>query len=303
MESVVESKVILSGYIISFLAGFPANLLALYAFNVKVHSKPLPTDILLLNLTISDLLLLILLPLKMHEAASSVSILKWTLPTFLCSITSFTFFSIIYTSWLLLMAVSVVRFTVVFPVTFQRLQKPVYPVVVTAVIWVISAGHCSITFIVLHHPSLASSNHACYENFTQIQLDVLLPVRLEMFFVFYLFPLIICIYCYLHLILTPYSRLRISMQKRKAIGFAAGTLAVLLICVLPYNSSHFLGYMQNKSLEWRYYTPLLSSFNTCTDLIFFFFSSIFRITLKKSFFRRYGLDVAKNMQRQGTNSR
>ena len=64
MESKVLSDVLLSVYIISFLIGLPANLLALYAFSVKIHSKPLPTDILLLNLTVSDLLFLITLPLK-----------------------------------------------------------------------------------------------------------------------------------------------------------------------------------------------------------------------------------------------
>ncbi|XP_061573934.1 free fatty acid receptor 2 [Cololabis saira] len=290
MELVVDTKVVLSSYILSFLGGFPANLLALYAFSVKVHSKPRPTDILLLNLTISDLLLLIILPLKMHEAASG---LKWTLPNFLCSITSYIFFCSIYTSSLLLMAVSVFRYLgVVFPVTYQRLQKPVYPIVVTAVIWLISAAHCTITFIVLHHPSLASKDASmCYENFTETQLDILLPVRFEVFVVLCFLPLIVCIYCYLHLIVALYSRPRISwMQKRRAIGMAAGTLAVFLICFLPYNFSHFLGYVEHKSPKWRYYTLLLITFNTCIDpVIFYFSSSIFRIKLKKSFFRRFNV--------------
>lgn len=293
MESVVKSEVILSGYIISFLIGFPANLLALYAFSVKIRSKPLPTDILLLNLTISDLLFLIILPLKMHEAASGM---RWTLPSFLCSITSFTFFSTIYTSSLILMAVSVVRYLgVVFPLIYQRLQKPVYSVIITAVIWLISGAHCSITFIVLHHPSLSSTNASmCYENFTDKQLDILLPVRFEFFFVVCLFPLLICIYCYVHLIVALYSRPRIPWtQKKKAIGMAAGTLAVFLICFLPYNFSHFLGYIQDESPRWRYYTLLLTTFNTCIDpIIFYFSSSIFRFTIKKSLFRRQTLDIA-----------
>ncbi|CAG6014546.1 unnamed protein product [Menidia menidia] len=196
------------------------NLLALYAFSVKIHRKPLPTDILLLNLTVSDLLFLITLPLKMHEAVSGM---EWNLPALMCSITSFIFFSTIYTSSLLLMAVSVVRYmAVAFPVTYHKLNKPLYPVIASAVIWIISAVHCSITFFVQHHPSLASANSSvCYENFTEKQLEVLLPVRLEMFFVLCLFPLVISIYCYLHLIVILYSRQRISwMQKKKAVGMA-----------------------------------------------------------------------------------
>ncbi|XP_044064300.1 free fatty acid receptor 2-like [Siniperca chuatsi] len=302
MEPTVSSEVILSIYIISFLMGLPANLLALYAFSVKIHSKPCPTDILLLNLTVSDLLFLIILPLKMYEAASGM---KWNLSIFLCSITSFIFFSTIYTSSLLLMAVSVIRYiAVAFPITYHQLQRPVYAIVICAVIWLISAGHCSITFITQHHPSLASKNTSvCYENFTKKQLEVLLPVRLEFFFVLCLIPLLICVYCYLRCILILYSRPRISrMQKQKAIGMALGTLAVFLICVLPYNVSHLLGYFQGKSPKWRYYTLLLSTFNTCIDpIIFYFSSSSFHCTSQKSIFRKRRLNVSE-LQRQATDS-
>ncbi|XP_075962806.1 free fatty acid receptor 2-like [Anarhichas minor] len=292
MESMVWSEIILSVYIISFLIGLPANLLALYAFSVKIHSRPLPTDILLLNLTVSDLLFLITLPLKMHEAASGM---QWDLPILLCSITSFTFFSTIYTSSLLLMAVSVVRYIgVAFPISYHRLLKPVYAIVTSAAIWLISAAHCSITFIIQHHPSVAKNSNVCYENFTEKQLEILLPVRLEFFFVLCLAPLLICVFCYLRCIMILYSRPRISrMQKQKAIGMALGTLAVFLICVLPYNFSHVLGYFQGESPKWRHYTLLLSTFNTCIDpIIFYFSSSSFRCTSKKSIFRQHALTVS-----------
>ncbi|KAF7226785.1 free fatty acid receptor 2 [Nothobranchius furzeri] len=302
MELMIRTEIILSVYILSFVIGFPANLLALYTFSVKIHCKPLPTDILLLNLTVSDLLFLIILPLKMHEATSGM---EWNLPNFLCSITAFTFFSTIYTSSLLLMAISVVRYVgVVFPIAYQHLKNPVYPVVISAVIWLISAAHCSITIIVQHHPSLSSSNSTmCYEDFTEKQLEVLLPVRLEVFFVLCLVPLLISMYCYLHLILILYSRPRISRaQKKKNIGMALGTLAVFNICVLPYNFSHVMGYFQGTSPQWRYYTLLLSTLNTCIDpIIFYFSSSIFHCTSKKSIFRRHGLNVAQ-LQMQSTNS-
>lgn len=287
MVSVVRNEIILSFYIVSFLIGLPANLVALYAFSVKIHNKPLPTDILLLNLTVSDLLFLIILPLKMHEAASGM---QWNLPNFMCSITSFTFFSTIYTSSLLLMAIAVVRYVAVAcPVTYQQLLKPVNMVIVSAIIWLISAAHCSITFIVQHHPFLASSNSSiCYENFTKKQLEILLPVRLGFFLMLCLLPLLISIYCYLRLILILYHRPNISwMKKRKAIGMAMGTLTVFLVCVLPYNFSHLLGFFQGRSPEWRYYTLLLSTLNTCIDpIIFYFSSSIFNCTSKKSIFKK-----------------
>ncbi|KAK7886080.1 hypothetical protein WMY93_025701 [Mugilogobius chulae] len=300
--AVVLIEVILSVYIISFLMGLPANLLAMYAFSLKIHNRPLPTDILLLNLTVSDLLFLCILPLKMHEAASGMI---WTLPDVLCSITSFIFFCTIYTSSLLLMAVSVVRYiAVAFPVTYQKLHKPLYAIVCSAVLWFISAAHCSITFITQHHPALSKNNSTtCYEDFTDKQLQILLPVRLEFFVVLCLIPLLICVFCYLRCIYLLYTRPRISpQQKQKAIGMAVGTLAVFLVCMLPYNLTHLLGYFEGQSLVWRYYTLLLSTFNTCLDpIIFYFSSSAFRGRLKKSiFFRKSELSVS--VQRQRTSS-
>ncbi|KAM4600439.1 free fatty acid receptor 2-like [Polymixia lowei] len=284
----VSSEVILTVYILTFLIGLPANILALYAFSLKIHTKPGLTDILLLNLTVSDLLFLIVLPLKMHEAASDM---LWHLPDFLCSITSFTFFSTIYTSSLLLMAVSVVRYIgVAYPVTYRQLQKPVYAVVASAVIWLISAAHCSIVFITQYYRPQKNTT-VCYEQFTEEQLVILLPVRFESFIVLCLIPLLVCVFCYLGCIWILYTRPRISqIQKRKAIGMAMGTLAVFLVCVLPFNVSHVVGYFQGESPTWRYYTLLLSTLNTCLDpIIFYFSSSTFRITSKKSIFKVLGL--------------
>lgn len=301
-DIVVWSEVILSVYILTFLIGLPANTMALYAFSVKIHKKPGPTEILLLNLTLSDLLFLAFLPLKMHEAASGM---RWLLPGFLCSMTSFTFFSTIYTSSLLLMAVSVVRYIgVAFPITYRQLRRPVYAVVASAVIWLISAAHCSIVFIAQHHPALSSSNSTvCYENFTPKQLAILLPVRLEFFVVLCFVPLLVCVFCYLSCIWILYTRPRMPQkQKRKAIGMALGTLVVFLVCVLPYNFSHVLGYFQGSSPPWRYYTLLLSTLNTCLDpIIFYFSSSAFRINIKRSFFKMLGLHRT-SVRKHGTST-
>ncbi|XP_029958204.1 free fatty acid receptor 2-like [Salarias fasciatus] len=300
MEPIVKSEIILAVSIVSFLIGFPANLLALFAFSSKIHSKPHPTDILLLNLAVSDLLFLIILPLKMHEAASGM---EWTLPNFMCSITAFVFFSSIHTSTLLLTAVSVVRYVaVVHPVSYHRLQKPMSTVVVGIVIWLTSAAHCSIVFIAQHHPS-RNNSHVCYKDFTEEQLRILLPVRFEAFFLLSLIPLVICFYCYTRCIVVLCSRPRISSQKKqRAIGMALGTLAVFLICVLPFSLSHLWGYAQGESPSWRDYALLLCTLNTCIDpIISYCSSSAFRCT-SRGFVLKRAAQVVPDQQRPCTTS-
>uniref|UniRef100_A0A8C5GXY7 Si:ch211-231m23.4 n=1 Tax=Gouania willdenowi TaxID=441366 RepID=A0A8C5GXY7_GOUWI len=299
----VQSEVILSVNIISFLIGFPANILALYAFSVKIHSKPLLTDILLLNLTISDLLLLIILPLKMHEAASDMS---WTLSDVMCSI------NLLYLLFHHLHKLSAAvggqrgalhrgciphHLSPAAQTCLCRSYLCCYLADVHSTLQQSQSSHSN-------HPALSSGNISmCYEDFSQKQLEVLLPVRLEFFIVLCLLPLVISVYCYVSCILILYSRPRISKaQKKKSIGMALGTLAVFLICVLPYNISHVWGYVHGKSPEWRYYTLLLSTFNTCIDpIIFFFSSSTFRCSSKNFVLKKVGAKFLE-MQKPDTNT-
>ncbi|KAI4876196.1 hypothetical protein NFI96_002762 [Prochilodus magdalenae] len=100
------SQLLLPVYIFTFLIGLPANILAFCTFCRKVHHKPAPIDILLLNLTISDLIFLAFLPFKMKEAIDDM---VWTMADILCPLTSFMFFSTLYTSTFFLTAVSLER--------------------------------------------------------------------------------------------------------------------------------------------------------------------------------------------------
>lgn len=287
----INYRVLLSAYIITFLIGLPANILAIYAFIRKLRKKPTPTDVLLLNLTLSDVLFLVFLPMKMYEAASG---LQWHLSQTLCSIMSFVFFSTIYTSSLLLMAVSIDRYLgVAFPVTYMMFRKLLYAIIGSIFIWLFSGAHCTIVFFVIFMGKENSTQPktTCYENFTDDQKSIVLPVRLEFFVVLCLVPLLVCVFCYLKCIWILYHKPRITRKKKqRAIGMALGTLSVFLICFLPYNLSHLVGFSTNNSPEWRYYTLLLSTFNTCLDpIIFYFSSSLYRNATKISVWKVFSL--------------
>jgi len=75
-----------------------------------------------------------------------------------------------------------------------------------------------------HFVSLSEENvSACYENFTQEQLEVLVPLRLEMALLLFLVPLVLSAFCTLRcLVLVRHSSLP-SNGKRRVLAIALST--------------------------------------------------------------------------------
>ncbi|XP_036394440.1 free fatty acid receptor 2-like [Megalops cyprinoides] len=281
-----HSQLVLSVYVITFLSGLPANVLAFYAFCRKVAQKPTPIDVLLLNLTVSDLIFLMFLPFRMWEAADNM---QWNMPHFLCPLSAFLFYTTIYNSTFFLTAVGVERYLgVAFPIRHSLTRRPVYAVAASVAFWVISFMHCSIVYIMsYYHPPGANSTappprrNVCYEDFSTEQLRILLPVRLELCLVLFCIPFLICCFCYVSFIRILSRLPNIGRRRRlRAMGMALGTLLVFGLCFGPYNVSHVVGFVTGRSPRWRDFALLLSTFNACLDpLIFYFSSSAVRSTL------------------------
>ncbi|XP_036877597.2 free fatty acid receptor 2-like [Manis javanica] len=279
---------LLLAYIIIFLIGLPANLLALQAFVGRVRQPyPAPIHILLLSLTLADLLQLLLLPFKMIEAANNFF---WPLGDTLCALMGFGFYSGIYCSTWLLAGISIERYrSVAFPMQYKLSRRPVYGVIGAVVAWVLSFGHCSIVIIVQYlptnntHPPSAKGNNVCYENFSKEQLDVVLPVRLELFLILFLIPMVVTVFCYWRFVQIMLSGAQVGAWKRwRAVGLAAVTLFNFLVCFGPYNVSHVVGFFQQGSPSWRLCAVLISALNACIDpLIFYFSSSVVRKAFEK----------------------
>ncbi|KAK6469683.1 free fatty acid receptor 2-like [Huso huso] len=263
-----HNQLILSVYIVTFVTGLPANILAFYTFCMKVCRKPAPIDILLLNLTISDLIFLLFLPFRMVDVLSE----SWVLPNFLCPLSGFVFYSTIYISTFFLMGVSVERyFGVAYPIQYKMNRKPMYAVWVSVFFWVISTAHCTIVYIVQYQEP---GNGSCYDKFTDKQLKILLPFRFEMCLVLFCLPFLITSFCYINFIRILTTLPNISRRrKQRAIGLALGTLLVFILCFCPYNISHVVGFVKWESPMWRKDALLLSTFNACLDPIVFYFSS------------------------------
>ncbi|CAN9503552.1 unnamed protein product [Ophioblennius macclurei] len=270
---------LLSVYMVTFLMGVPANILAFCTFCRKVYRKPTPIDILLLNLTVSDLIFLAFLPFKMKEAADDMA---WLLPYALCPLTGFFFYVTIYNSTLLLTAVSVERYLgVAFPLRYSLCRRPRYAVLASFLFWAVTCLNLSVVYIMPYaqwsnggNDSAGQAPLTCYLNFTEEELPIVLSVRLELFCVLFCIPFFICTFCYVNFILILSRLPNISRRRRlRAIGLALGTLIVFAVCFGPYNASHVVGFVRMESQEWRNVALLSSTFNACLDPIIFYFSS------------------------------
>ncbi|KAM4703013.1 free fatty acid receptor 3-like [Rhinophrynus dorsalis] len=265
----------LTVYIITFIAGLPLNILAITTIIQKFKQNVVSVDILLFNLTISDLLLLAFLPFRMIEAASGM---KWLLPYVFCPLSAFMYFSSIYITSLFLMAISVERYlAVAYPIKYKLLNKPLYSVILSIFLWIMGSIHCSIVYIVDYFVSdngTITETTTCYSTFSPAQLRILLPVRLEMFVVLFCVPFMVTIFCYTNFIKIIMTQPRIQKKRKlRAIGLVVATLVNFIVCFLPYNISHVVGFIHGGSPEWRTYVLLLSTFNSTVDPVIFYFSS------------------------------
>lgn len=265
-----------SVYLFTFLVGLPLNLVALVIFARKLQRRPMAVDVLLLNLTLSDLLLLFFLPFQVVEAASGM---HWQLPFIFCPFSRFLFFTTIYLTTLFLTAVSIERFlSVAYPLWYKGRPRLRQAVLVSGACWLLAAGHCSVVYITEFSGN--SSRNTCYLEFEEEQLAILLPVRLEMAVVLFGMPLLITSYCYSRLVCIL--RRGASHRRKRVAGLVAATMLNFLICFGPFNISHVVGYLQGKNPVWRSYVLLLSTLNSCVDpLVYYFSSSGFQADFQK----------------------
>ncbi|XP_055076458.2 G-protein coupled receptor 42-like [Misgurnus anguillicaudatus] len=267
-----DARVYLSIYIITFLIGFPDALLAFCCCIRKIRSKPIPIDIFMLNLVISDLIFLIFLPLKMKEAADNMI---WKMPYILCPIHLFTFFLPIYSSCLFLAGISAERYVcVAFPVKYRSPRRITFTILISVAMWMLVIGIAAMSYKAVYIDFEAENitdPQSCHSNFINRQLKDLLTMRLIAAVFYFCIPLIICCFCYINAIRILLKLPLIGRHRKlRSIGLALGTLLVFAICFAPYNVSHIVGYIMYEDPKWRLKVLMLTTLNTCFDLIIFY---------------------------------
>ncbi|XP_041933512.1 free fatty acid receptor 3 [Alosa alosa] len=264
-----EDFVSLGVYSFTFVLGLPSNLLVLFVYVQKARKHgATPSVVYALNLCMANLALVVWMPVKALETVLQ----GWALPAAICPIYSFFLFSSIYGSCLFLTAVTVGRYlSIAFPITYKLHRHARLSCVISAILWALVLLHLSLGLVVEQGGYFVSpvsdgnssrgSGLACFENFTETQLELLLPLRLEMALLLFLLPLLITAFCTLRCVaLVGRSKLPAG-GKRRVLAIACSTLAVFVVCYAPYNASHVVGYVLNQSVSWRREAMLTSSCN------------------------------------------
>lgn len=252
----------LSVYIFTFLLGLPANLLVLFVYVRKACKRGVtPNVVYALNLCMANLALVAWMPVKAMETLLQ----DWRLPPPICPVYSFFLYSSLYGSCLFITAVTVGRYlSIAFPIVYKRYRRARLSCFISIALWALVLIHLSIGLVAeggANFVSIQGDTSVCYEHFNTSQLQALLPLRLEMAIVLFLFPLIVTSFCTLRCVtLVQHSNLR-PLGKRRVLSVALATLAVFVVCYAPYNASHIVGFVLNENVEWRRYAMLTSSCN------------------------------------------
>ncbi|KAM4703012.1 free fatty acid receptor 3-like [Rhinophrynus dorsalis] len=266
-------------YVITIFLGLPSNIFILYIFFKEARSRLTPNLCYMINLCVSDLVFILILPIKITETFLN----DWTLPKILCPLYNLFHYSTIYASVCFLSAVSAGRYlSAAYPIKYKIYKKPKYSCLICFILWAIVLVHVALVFLLetSQNGSLAffltnnDDTWSCYENFTDQQLTLIVPVRLELSIVLFFLPLAITIFCYTSCIRILMRTCMHMKHKKKAIRVAVTTLVVFIVCFAPYNISHVVGFINNESVSWRQWALLLSTCNAFLDpLIFYFLSS------------------------------
>ncbi|XP_060741728.1 proteinase-activated receptor 4 [Tachysurus vachellii] len=286
-------------YLVSFVFGFPANLLALWV--LLFRTKKFPSTILLVNLTCCDLLLLLVLPFRIiyHFQGNN-----WMFGEGSCRLLIALFYGNMYGSVICLMLIAVDRYVaLVHPFGAKTLRSHKTSILMSVIVWVV--------VVVAAVPLLTSrqsydiddlSITTCHDALPAgEQTNYFGPYFTTLFFLCFLLPLCVVVFCYSAVLRTLVAA---GARYAHATRVTALVLVVFIICLLPSNVlllMHYYKWLFSPKNVKDYdegeaedadrssdnYNPLymlymislaVSTFNSCIDpFIFYYVSEDFRV--------------------------
>lgn len=279
-------------YLFMFSLGLVCNLISLFFFiSSSLRRKvPLsPVNILMLNLLLSDLMMVCSLPFR---AAYYLMHSHWAFGDVTCRIMSYVFYINMYGSVYLLAVLSMVRFVaIVKPFAYVRWQNSRRAWTICIVIWVI-VSLMSIPLLGAGTSEEKSGRIKCLE-LNPFQLSTIIALNRGTLFLGFVMPFAVISVCYIfaafYLLKLKKTRQnqRSQFNHKKSCSLVIIVLLIFLVCFMPYHIVRTLFLEAEMHVENNGYgescnyietlrkaaviTHVLASGNSCLDPLLFFF--------------------------------
>uniref|UniRef100_W5LSR8 G protein-coupled receptor 55a n=1 Tax=Astyanax mexicanus TaxID=7994 RepID=W5LSR8_ASTMX len=250
----------LSVYVPVLVAGVPLNLATLW--KLRSVRRWRESTVYLLNLVISDTLLLFSLPFKIHAYERN-----WELGRTFCSLLESLVYVNVYGSILLCVCIAADRYVALrFAFAARHLRSPLKASLVCLLIWVLVFS-CSYPVYELHHSNATSGNSNgtsdhCFQNFSNVTLNKWkIVVAME------------TVFCSSALAMVFFSvqvvRVLRELRRRnpgdpklrnnKSVKIVLSNMLVFLVCFIPYHIAALLYFSYTKG-AWQGAGPSLRNF-------------------------------------------
>uniref|UniRef100_A0A8C8RJ63 G-protein coupled receptors family 1 profile domain-containing protein n=1 Tax=Pelusios castaneus TaxID=367368 RepID=A0A8C8RJ63_9SAUR len=256
----------------TFFIGLVLNVLALRVF--FSWKKQTETSIYMINLALTDLLLLVSLPLKMYYSTEEQ-------PQLLCKFIEALYFVSMYGSIFIIVCISLDRYLAIrHPLKSKAFRSPRKAIVVCCCIWVI-VWLSSIPIYDFHK----NDKVRCFHNMSEQAWGIPIILTVEVFG--FLIPLTLMVYCTIQIILTLWRRKNQGQKWAEQAAFVWIILANLMVFVVTFTPVHlgiFLQFLvrrnvivdcivkQNISLFIQV-AMCVANVNCCLDAICYYFAT------------------------------
>ncbi|XP_016108486.1 proteinase-activated receptor 4-like isoform X2 [Sinocyclocheilus grahami] len=260
--------------LVAFFIGLPSNLLALWV--LLFRTKKLPSTILLINLTICDLLLLLVLPFRIvyHFLGNN-----WTFGEPFCRVVIGLLYGNMYGSVVCLALIAMDRYiALVHPFGAKMLRSNKNSVCMSVLVWiVVLAAVVPLLASQQSYKIIDSPLTTCHDALPiEKQEKYFLRYFAILFSICFLLPLLVVLFCYSAVLRTLMAE---GQRFAHAIRVTVLMLMVFVVCLLPSNILLLLHYSKSAfDLYVPYQIALsFSTFNSCFDpFIFYYVSKDFR---------------------------
>lgn len=271
-------------YLFITVTGLVGNGLVLVALS-RTQRQSSPFHIYMVNLAVSDLLCVMMLPLRVLYYIKKG---QWDYGDLVCRIGSYTLYVNLYCSIYFMTAMSVSRFlAIVFPVRNMRLVTVKCARLVSVCIWLFICLSTSPFLINGQHVDASTNKTKCFEPPRGHDLQKLLVLNYLSLIVGFTLPFLVILLCYAAIVWTLVSR-KYTLRRQQGAGTKAIRMIVIILLTffvsfMPYHVQRtvhlsFLYRVDTTCTERNamhksvVVTLCLAAANSCLDPLLYFFS-------------------------------